>query len=483
MSDFNLFEVVMSKIFYRFRKVDNLIGSRKELQKGYVYFSDPESLNDPMEGYREIVWEGDEIIWRNLFRHYFSCLSENIFESMIRDNDYNVKITVFNDVLASFNDVHKRKKEILVSRFINDESVKKIISMISKRKMAISKSELHFYLSLVHYYAFSLAYSEVDKDYASADNSKSILTKFVNSNWEQEINDFENNDEGRLKTKKLLQAKDCVNTQMNILQLLKGKINIENKVKYAIFISYPSDYLKALEDLMFPKWYTACFMSTCTDSSVWGNYGDNHKGVCLIYESEEENEKSCLSLNIRNEYSSNGPTYGIGKLEFNKVDYVHGYEDINFFENLGTLPLPILYSNWYSDGNGKLSSCADLVRNDEDAWRRKYWEGFYSDLMKKTKDWHYENEYRLILNGGMHNYEKNTSRNIEYSFNSLKGLIFGIKTSLEDKVNIIKIINKKCEENERYDFCFYQAYYDDITKKIDHYPMQVINGFLRKIDG
>ena len=32
------------------------------------------TLNDPMEGTRNIFWLGDQIVWGNLFRHYIYCL-------------------------------------------------------------------------------------------------------------------------------------------------------------------------------------------------------------------------------------------------------------------------------------------------------------------------------------------------------------------------------------------------------------------------
>ena len=32
----------------------------QELEKQTIYFASPEELNDPMEGLRDIVWDGDE---------------------------------------------------------------------------------------------------------------------------------------------------------------------------------------------------------------------------------------------------------------------------------------------------------------------------------------------------------------------------------------------------------------------------------------
>lgn len=59
---------------YRFRKIEDVLGEHKELEKQEIYFSDISTLNDPMEGFREYYWQGDEIVWQNFFKHYLLCL-------------------------------------------------------------------------------------------------------------------------------------------------------------------------------------------------------------------------------------------------------------------------------------------------------------------------------------------------------------------------------------------------------------------------
>ncbi len=60
---------------YRFRGIDKLLG-REELENQEIYFSDIESLNDPLEGIMDIIWQGDRIAWTNFFRNYLFCLKE-----------------------------------------------------------------------------------------------------------------------------------------------------------------------------------------------------------------------------------------------------------------------------------------------------------------------------------------------------------------------------------------------------------------------
>ena len=61
--------------FFRFRSIEQLLGDKyQELERLTIYFASPEELNDPMEGFRDIVWSGDKIVWTNLFKHYVHCL-------------------------------------------------------------------------------------------------------------------------------------------------------------------------------------------------------------------------------------------------------------------------------------------------------------------------------------------------------------------------------------------------------------------------
>src|SRR5258706_3435777 len=59
---------------YRFRPAGAVLDKYEELARQEIYFSPPEELNDPMEGYKDVFWLGDRIIWRNLLRHYLLCL-------------------------------------------------------------------------------------------------------------------------------------------------------------------------------------------------------------------------------------------------------------------------------------------------------------------------------------------------------------------------------------------------------------------------
>ena len=63
----------MSKRFYRIRTIDSLLDKYKELENQEVFFQSTDKLNDPMEGFMDFIFKGDEIVWKNLIIHFIFC--------------------------------------------------------------------------------------------------------------------------------------------------------------------------------------------------------------------------------------------------------------------------------------------------------------------------------------------------------------------------------------------------------------------------
>ena len=71
-------------------------------------------------------------------------------------------------------------------------------------------------------------------------------------------------------------------------------------------------------------------------------------------------------------------------------------------------------------------------------------------------------------------YSNPLDRKLKYKFEDLSGIIFGINTSEEDKLSIIRIIQAKCKQEQRKEFEFHQAYYSKKAGKIDVSPLNLI---------
>ena len=66
---------------YRFRSDPEF--TLDELEKNYFYFSLPNELNDPMEGFINLYWEGDKILWKNFLKHFLYTLTNTIINIYI----------------------------------------------------------------------------------------------------------------------------------------------------------------------------------------------------------------------------------------------------------------------------------------------------------------------------------------------------------------------------------------------------------------
>ncbi|WP_432459231.1 DUF2971 domain-containing protein [Agarivorans sp. QJM3NY_25] len=474
----------MSNEFYRFRRISSLIGEFEELKNQSIYFAEPESLNDPMEGFRDMYWSGDYIVWKNLFKHYLLCLERLCSQLLISGEEHPISkddMPIFCGEEDFPTPMYKELfNEILLSFFENKNLIT-LIKSISERTSPVRRDELFFYLSNTHSFALEVIYDKYEskglipkRDIKNSEAGK-IIEDLVSSDFigMLEKSMFENNGDEKIVSA-VFSAQKHSHSQMDLIYRHNGNVDNDMKNRNLVVIEFSDEYISQLEKLVFPEWYTACFMSECKSSSVWGHYGDNHSGACLIFNAEVIAEKKYLSMKGRNGCSSSsGATYGFANREFYEVDYKEGYGQIDFFRMLGRLPVPKLNSMWYSL-DGKVSKCADDMINAEDQWRENYWNNFYRDITIKSKDWEYENEHRLILTNMLGSFSEPKDRSLNYDFQSLKGIIFGIKTKTEDKLEIIKIIENKCREIGRTDFKFYQAHYSSVEKCVNYSEMGLL---------
>ncbi|MNC23400.1 hypothetical protein D3C75_714250 [compost metagenome] len=248
-----------------------------------------------------------------------------------------------------------------------------------------------------------------------------------------------------------------------------------------LFIGFPDEFCQQLEYLMFPHWYVACFMKSCSNSSIWGSYGDNHKGICLIYKSQKFRETDCLTLRelpfeFVQAYNYDRPKHDYYltmplQLPLTEVNYDASYSKPNFFTSIINGQKEWILSYWYTGEAGETSSCAAWLDKKLSQILPKYKDEFQKSCTTKTAHWENETESRIILSG-LHWEPK--ERVARYSFSELEGLIFGINTSDETKVKVIRKIAEHCVKHRRSDFKFYQARFDSTYSSIEHDHLEYI---------
>ena len=448
---------------YRFRSMKRLLEDKyQELKKQEIYFASPEQLNDPMEGLRDIFWRGDKIVWENFFQHYVFCLYQThlhflVAGTFIQLNANNIPILVRWDKLHS---PSQRMFNEVWDRFLDIAKIPEFIEDLENTNRKIRDRELRMYLGLIN----SVMLGEIEEVFLanglmpqSAIRRPSEELSSVGERLVSNLKAMTQLEEDEEKTNDLLQIYEAT------LYALKIKFQLDNVIPTGtlgsnfllVHFDFSSLYLKEIENLLWFNWRAACCTENYHNSAVWSTYGDNHKGACLIFESTQIDESR--------QYSAVSGLH--------KVDYGPKLNEVDFFRSIGRATVGQLKELWYTDAEGNFSECAahiprdgEIDNDDTVCWRKSYWDNFYRDITSKTKDWEYEQEWRLVLEDRW--LDEGEAPKLIYDFNSLKGIIFGIRASDEDILKAVKIIQKKCEKHGRADFKFYKAEYSQKTGDI-----------------
>lgn len=460
----------------RFRSTDRLLDSASgELEQQTIYFASPEQLNDPMEGLRDMVWRGDKIVWLNLLKHYVYCLHWTDLQMKVFGNR-----TPFGadqiPIWGRWDEPPTPQMDELfhkiLARIRDDLGLPDLAERISARGK-VRYTELLFYLNGLHLDAI--------------DRIQSVYVELGLTSGTECVEPEEAPDKLILADSALFdlipeveaqhgsfsEIMFSISYQMTVGQHLGLKYNlrgansgIAERNRQLLLLDFTKLYVQQLDKLLWPKWYAACFAKSYHNSSLWANYGDSHKGACLIFDTDESSNSRALSLKRVTGWSSDSKgdvkeRWGLEPMPFRDVHYTDKPGEIDFFANIGMLPLAAIMRLWYIDEAGKVSARASHVSTDEDLepWRKKHWGDYGHDIALKSRDWEHENECRLILHGLLDDSLDDRRRTLTYDFSSLKGIIFGIRTSDEEKVKIVEVIQRKCLENNRADFKFFQAYY------------------------
>ena len=461
---------------YRFRSIDKLLCKHQELEKETIYFASPDQLNDPMEGLRDIVWRGDKIVWTNFFRNYVYCLHAinlqlTVAGQFIQLDTGNMPIFGHWDQLPT--PQAQKLFDCVWHRFLNLPKIPDIIEALANTNRKIRYRELGAYLGTIH----SVLLDEIEELHIAhrlmPESTSPRLPKgmpTVEKRFESILTLITALEEGydEERANAAFQVIEETHDEQRIVLQMNNPILTGiwwNNFRLAIY-DFPMIYLNEIERLLCPNWYTACFMKDYHNSSVWGHYADGHKGVCLIFESKQIGESNGFEL-----YYGTGNS--VRAIRLSKIRYEAKPAEVDFFRSIGRLTGKDVKEHWYTDEEGNISECASHIPRDGDMdsdemvdWRNRHRNTFYRDITAKTKDWEYEQEYRLILEDGLSKFKEGENRALRYDFNSLKGIIFGIKTSDEDKQEIISIIRRKCEDHGRTGFKFFEAYYSPEDDKI-----------------
>jgi hypothetical protein len=421
---------------YRLRNLNNILGDHKELEKQTIFLADTDSLNDPLESYIKYYWQGDKIIWDNFFRHYIICLDTTIAlyqlaPDKMEDTKNDIPVHL---MFSEQTDVYKEIIQRIFLNFKNDVLMQNLINhLLDNYTKKIYKDNLYDILNLIEPYI------------------QWYIIKERNNNIKEEI---------------LYNIKNKLDK--NLQNILKENCSLEPTLKCTTVLRQTSmyfnefnlKYIQALRKLTSWNIYIACFSEECSNVALWGYYANNHTGVCLKFKDFiKDNGK--LYFKLKNSIDNRFNDY-----KLDKVIYKPNDREVNFFTNISVLSIGVLTNNWYCDENNNISKYFYQMKGDKgdlDEWRKKYWDNIDNCICHKLSDWKNEREYRISLVDSFHEFKDKNSRAFNYDFNDLEAIIFGMRTPIKERIEIINIIRKKCKENNRESFDFYEMKYDDVN--------------------
>lgn len=423
-------------MLYRFRACNEFLFD--ELDKKYIYFSDINDFNDYGENQINLVFQGDLIAWKGFLKHYISSLlltlSFNNFE-----NDSKIFINIENydsDYCTYPLKIREILKKIGVD-FLDDEFVKYFLSVIINKK--ISQRKLFLIMFYLHIRALMIVNNSQNKDeinkLAPFGEFKEKLDKIIELNNIEELNEMI--------------------FQQEAIELLPYLKNLKER-KPLIAVDFPKEYLQQSKKILYPDKYIACFSEVFSNILMWGYYSDSFSGVCLEFNTVQDNNKKYIELYDRIAVDNNGTFFDWEKFYFKQVIYSNSEEtfpEVNFFENIGRIPEH--YKSLFLIEDHESSK---YLENSEE-WKLKYWNLFENLSVHKLLDWKHEKEWRLIKDNTFFSFDDIESRKLKYKFSSLNGIIFGNKVIKENKDRIIEIIAKNCIEEGRKEFDFFNLIY------------------------
>lgn len=428
-------------VTFRYRSTESLLGYL-ELENSEIYFCPFNEEDDVCEGTLNIYWQADEILWDNFFSHYILVLGYTYLNFLMTDENERKNTTKIEWRV----DTNIYKFERAIRDFLDTNTVKSVKLMAMKNNHKVQSDEMKWYLRIIHNCAFIIIIKYFVSDLTYIDHSK-----------EYNLDNNELFDDAERNFSALNSILDNVTAEFT------DNSGIDEYCRWFLY-EFPLHYYNILSEMTFPKWYIASFCKTCTDGRNWAQYGDNHRGVCLVFKTHSTTNGKCLKLKVCNEYcSTRGKIFNYHIEPLKTVNYIDSFQEFNFFDMIGTMPHAIS-TTWMKDRNGNISSFYKGKRTFEtDEWRKKYWMFFESIITSKGSDWTGLAEERIVLEDNMLiKYDTVETRKINYDFNDLKGIIFGYKTSEENKQKIREIIVQKCKNCDRTDFQFYKA---DINKE------------------
>ena len=454
--------------FFRYRSISSL-KQYNELQNLDIYFASPQELNDPLERDLNVVWKGDEIAFRGLFKHYLYVLSHLYYEAKFRNPAQKIDIEHL-PVFVTEGVLQAPEMAEMFRDIYNEFFDSKIINMFPSRMADSGKKftadEIVCLFRAIHLYAYMVVNNNIQKHLKNRDllqEKEYHDTYQLVKNWREYsriINYLVN----------LSEPQDVISLINSLISQQEQNKNYTNKMfadKDTFNISilsfdFPELYVRQIKKLIYANWYIACFSTSFRNEPMWSHYADQENGICLCFKVNTKNKENFLPLSGRG-----GDDETMREYKLAPVKYLDLHPEINFFTSLGGLPFSVIKKFMLCDYDStRFSSC--LKAYEDTNWRITYADKFQETVCTKNKNWSYEKEYRLFYLDVLGRMSAAPLKRVgHYNLDSLEGIIFGRRVVPEDKRHIIEIVREHCKRRNRSQFYFFDLYYSTITNRLE----------------
>jgi hypothetical protein len=139
---------------YRFRYADAVLARFQELERQEIYFAPIEQLNDPMEGYKDVFWRGDSVVWHNLLRHFVlvAMVMAHRLLGGPQFGDADIRRVIFYtaDDLPMPPATARQVYADLCAQFLGTTGVASLVEKLGLRTHAMRREELAHYLRALY---------------------------------------------------------------------------------------------------------------------------------------------------------------------------------------------------------------------------------------------------------------------------------------------------------------------------------------------
>lgn len=469
---------------YRYRSIKSLF-KYKELEKLSIYFAKPEELNDQMEKYMNVVWQGDEIAFQGLFKHYIYILACLYYEARIRNPKKHIKteeLPVFLDIKVLEAPEMQDLFKAIYNEFFDSPGIAQLPKLLAASNRKFNIDEILLLLKVIHLYAYFVIDNKTRKMVLGQDvfqDTESEEIYEMTKNFEGYSHILEIITDNKFSSQDKDKAKEIFSTAQQMYKKHLNEVDYKDNDTHNINIlsfDYPEAYIKNITKLLYGSFCVACFSATYQNEPMWAHYADCEKGVCLEYKIKKENSHLYLKLcSVTGESLSSGADKSKVIRNFHldsifPINYSSEYPEIDFFTSLARVPVPVIENFWLCNyDKTKFSSCLKKY-NPIEEWRKRYFKKAQEYICTKAENWKYEQEYRIFYqDNSFQLFETAENRVANYSIDDLESVIFGRNVSAEEKRKIINILSGHCK-GKTHAIKFYDLHYSTITKQLERIP-------------